>query len=126
MNYQENIFKLKKACDSNLKNLKRITENFLPLESYFLFENEAPSSECFVPNEANFQLPNIFLKTTINTACKKYIQCNEEKIDRSQIIDKLIEELETFIIDDSCDEDEDLEIIDKNILNDLYKKRYGF
>lgn len=133
MNYQENINKLKKASDFNFMNLRKIVDNFLPLESYFLESNNSEShtsntlekSKCYVPNEPNFQLPNTFLKTTVNTACKKYMQTHEEKKDYSRNIDYIIEELETFFVDYENDLEEDTEIISEDVLNNLYKSRYG-
>ncbi|EQB61399.1 hypothetical protein NAPIS_ORF01024 [Vairimorpha apis BRL 01] len=122
MSYSENINKLKKASNFDLSNLKQIIDNFLPLQSYFF--NVKNEDMCYVPMEANFQIPNVFLKTTINTACKKYIQENIEKNDFSKQINIIIEELDLFSFIDKHNDYNEVVTCDQSVLDELLSKKY--
>lgn len=125
MDNHEKIWKLRKACGFNVDKLNAIIENFLPLENHFLNIDENLKTFCYVPNEANFQLPNIFLKTSLTSACTKYLQSNVEKNDYSKTIDLIIDELEVLREDFDFLEIESRENIAENTLSSIYKKRYG-
>ncbi|WUR03152.1 uncharacterized protein VNE69_03361 [Vairimorpha necatrix] len=124
MNFQERLYKLRKACDVKPENIKKLIENFKPLESHFLNIEEDTETFCYIPTEPNFQLPNYFLKTNISSGCKKYMQKNIEKNDYEDVIDLTIAELELFFAEDDSINTDKPEDISEDIVNELYRDRY--
>lgn len=122
MTYSENIKKLRKACNFDLLDAKQIIDNLYALQSYF-FEVEKEDL-CYVPMEPNFQIPNVFLKTALNTACKKFITENTELNDYTDQISLIIEELDSFSFLDEKNEQKEIVSCDQNILDELILKRY--
>ncbi|KAF9764364.1 hypothetical protein NGRA_0620 [Nosema granulosis] len=103
---------------------KHFIENMKPLEIYFTESDDNNVDQCFYPNEPNFQIPNVFLRTKTSSEIKKFIKSNNGKSDFSSSIDQILDDLESFDLIEEREE-QDKERIEDEILNLLINNRKG-
>jgi len=79
-----------------------IPENFLDSLStmeYALLLSSSETPKCLVPNEANFQLPNIFLKTRSSSAVEKLFSKSRCEDNFNAELDAMIEFIDQIEFD---------------------------
>lgn len=80
-------------------------------------------SKCLVPLEANFQLPNIFLKTKLNFKSDKILNNDSMKANWNKEIDKIVEFLDGIELEVE-EEDEEVDCLEKE-LEEMIRWRQG-
>lgn len=101
-------------------------ENFLESLSaieYNLFLNSNEDSKCIVPLKADFQLPNVFLKTRKNFKVEKIFSNLGLKANWNKEVDMALEILDT--IDLNTDQDCRVVDTDEKLLEKMIKCRYS-
>ncbi|EOB14454.1 hypothetical protein NBO_27g0011 [Nosema bombycis CQ1] len=78
------------------KSTTDIIENLKPLEHLITEGLDNDQESCLYPNEPNFQLPNVFLKTKISSELKNYIKSNDGVSNFTTSIDLVLDKLESF------------------------------
>lgn len=127
MNIKSKYNKVMKVLTIRQNDLWLVPRLITPLENSFQSEAINDEEICIVPREANFQLPNIFLRTGVNPEYQKLIDtsgCNE---DWNDIIEETIEALEE--IDLSVTNHNTMTkkcLVDQDTLNRLVFERYGY
>lgn len=121
MNYKNSHGKIVKCLES--LTIQNCIENLSSLE--YIMQNEVQDSQvALVPQEANFQLPNIFLKTKMNPKAEKLFSENKAFLDWDDSLEKAINfllEIEIQMVSDSQNEN----IHDEKILEALIRSRFG-
>lgn len=123
MSIKSKMDKLNRIISSQ-KSTDQFVENMKPLELYFTDSVDNDSEQCIYPNEPNFQIPNIFLKTKMSSELKKFIKTNNGNSDFSTAIDKILDDLESFELSDSQNAEEKEKVKDE-VLYFLINNRKG-
>ncbi|AFN83293.1 hypothetical protein EROM_070420 [Encephalitozoon romaleae SJ-2008] len=126
MSIKSKYNKVMKALTIRQNDLWLLPKLITPLENSFQSEAINDEEICIVPCEANFQLPNIFLKTGLNPEYQKLIDTSGCSEDWNDIIEEAIEALEEIdlssinhnIMTKKC-------LVDQDTLNRLVFERYG-
>lgn len=123
MSIKSKIDKLNRIISSQ-KSTEQFIENLKPLELYFTDSVDNDSEQCIYPNEPNFQIPNVFLKTKKSSELKKFIKTNNGSADFSVAIDQILDDLENFDLVES-QSTEEKEKVDEEVLQFLINNRKG-
>lgn len=100
-------------------------ENFLDSLSsieYSLLLPPAETAKSLVPNEPNFQLPNVFLKTRSNFLVEKLFRRNRPEDDFSEEIGRLLKILDEIEVEQATPQEGNP--FDEKVLEILIKYRH--
>ncbi|CAD25579.1 hypothetical protein [Encephalitozoon cuniculi GB-M1] len=127
MNIKSKYGKVIKALSIRQSDLWLVPRLMTPLENSFQTEAIDDEEVCIVPKEANFQLPNVFLRTGQNPEYQKLVDGGMPSSDWDDVIEETIEMLEEIdlsigsggVMTRKCP-------VDQGILNRLVFERYGY
>ncbi|ADM11805.1 uncharacterized protein Eint_070410 [Encephalitozoon intestinalis ATCC 50506] len=126
MNIKSKYDKVVKALSIRQVDLWAVPKLMTPLENSFQTEAIGDEEICIVPKEANFQLPNIFLRTRLNPECQKLIDSSKSSENWNDIIEGVIEMLEEADLTTGEHSPTTRKCpVDQDTLNKLVFERYG-
>lgn len=91
---------------------------------YILLNDPETQGLGLVPQEANFQLPNIFLKSKINSKVEKLLKETKKSLGWDSSLDAAIDFLGEVEVVDALEEDLNPEFSEE-VLEELLKARHG-
>lgn len=122
MNYRAKHEKFAKTISTLTKDT--LIDNLSSLEYAMLLPAEE-EPRFWVPREANFQLPNVFLRTKIDPQAEKLLTQPGQNVDWKDNIDRLVGHLDDIQLEDEEGEESEEAPEDEELLEALIKMRYG-
>ncbi|KAI4292519.1 hypothetical protein PAPHI01_1793 [Pancytospora philotis] len=106
MNYR---IKHEKFAQSIAGAAKETLVDSLAAIEYCLQTQNGDELKFLVPREANFQLPNVFLRTRMDPGAEKLLAQHACRADWDSSIDALVEQLDEIEFEDGAPEDSEIE-----------------
>ncbi len=126
MNMKSKYNKVIKTLSICQEDIWSALKMIVPLEKSFHTETVDDEEVCVVPNEANFQLPNVFLRTAPNPGYQKLINCNVNAVEWNKVVDEVLEMFEEMeivsvpeLLAQRCP-------IQQDVLKRMVSERYGY
>lgn len=127
MNIKNKYEKTIKALLISQKDMWNLQEHISPLEISFQTEPITEQEVCIAPNEPNFQLPNVFLKSKKNPLCQKLIDTNASTTQWNKTLDEILALLDEIdFVNETTQIKSDKITVDSKILENILKIRYGY
>ncbi|KAH9411920.1 hypothetical protein HK407_02g03650 [Ordospora pajunii] len=126
MNMKSKYSKVIKTLSICQEDIWSALKMLAPLENSFHTETVNDEEACIVPNEANFQLPNVFLRTAPNPGYQKLVNCSVDAVEWNKTVDEVAEMFEEMEIVSTTEVMVQRCPVVQDVLKRMMCERYGY